>query len=174
MLGSLAVGAVLFAVLALPSIAGAAGAATSYLMANHHQDDGNDLTLSPTSGSMTPDATGAVEWNFVGGVLSGHLEVRNLPASGTHLAYVFWYVNTATGDKAFLGPIIEDGAATILFQIPGNGHGSFTASTYTSGTDAGGPISLAPTGENLVILLVENAINFASPSPVGTSVSATF
>jgi len=173
-LGPLAAGTLLLALVAVPAFASAVGSATSSLVGGHADHDGNELALTPTSGSLTPDAAGTVEWNVVGGVLSGSLNVHNLPAAGSRLAYVFWYVNTSSGDKAFLGPIVADGSGTILFQVSGNGHGTFTATSYTTGPDAGAAIGVAPAGDNLFILLVENAINFSSPSPIGTAVSATF
>ncbi len=133
-----------------------------------------ELKLSPTSGSLTPNASGTAEWSFSNGVLSGRFEVQNLPAQGSQLAYGAWFVNTDTGDKAFLGPLVQLGQQTILFQTNGNGVISFSAGKFTAGPNAGSPIVLASSGHNLFILLVENKIDFANPSPIGSSVSGTF
>ncbi len=132
------------------------------------------VQLSPTSDSLTPNASGTAEWSFSSGVLSGKFEVQNLPAQGTQLAYGAWFVNTATGDKAFLGLLVQDGGHTIFFQAGGNGQISFSAAKFTSGPHAGSPIALASSGHNLFILLVENKVDFSNPSPIGSSVSGTF
>jgi hypothetical protein len=139
-----------------------------------HANSQNELKLSPTSGSLTPGASGTVEFSFSNGVLVGQIEAQSLPAQGSQLAYVAWFVNTDTGDKAFLGPLVQDGGHTILFQTQGNGLVAFSVSKFTSGPDAGSQIMLASSGHNLFIVLVENNINFASPSPIGSAVSATF
>ncbi len=133
-----------------------------------------EVKLNPTSGSLTPNSFGTAEWTFSNGVLSGKFEVENLPAQGSHLAYGAWFVNTDTGDKTFLGLLVQDGGDTILFQTDGNGQVAFTAATFTSGPHAGSPIVLASSGHNLFILLVENKVDFANPSPIGSSVSGTF
>lgn len=164
----------LLVTLAAPSIAAGIQGISPALGSSHSENEPNRLMLSPTATSLTPDASGAVEYAFVHGVLSGSVDVRELPAAGNGSAYILWYVNTATGDKAFLGPLVERGQGTILFHVPGNGAETFTASSFTSGPDAGQPISQAPAGDSLFILLVESAIDFASPHPVGSAVSATF
>ena len=134
----------------------------------------NQLKLSPTAGSLTPNSSGTAQWSFSSGVLSGKWEVQNLPAQGTQLAYGAWFVNTDTGDKAFLGLLVQDGGHTIFFQTAGNGLVAFSAAKVTSGPHAGSPIVLASSGHNLFILLVENKVDFANPSPTGSSVSGTF
>ena len=164
----------LLVALAAPSIAVGVQGMSPAVMASHSDDHANRLALLPTATSLTPDAAGSVEYAFVHGVLSGHVVVRELPAAGNGSAYVLWYVNTATGDKAFLGPLVEGDQATILFHVPGNGAETFTASAFTSGPDTGQPISQAPAGDSLFILLVESAIDFTSPHPVGSAVSGTF
>ncbi len=134
------------------------------------------VKLSPTSGSLTPNASGTAELSFSKGVLSGSFEVESLPAQGPHLAYGAWFVNTVTGDKAFLGLLVaenEDGH-TIFFLKAGDGQVTFSAAEFTTGPHAGSPIVLASSGDNLFILLVENKVDFANPSPVGSSVSGTF
>jgi hypothetical protein len=136
--------------------------------------DSSELKLSPTSGSLTPTASGTIHFSFAGGVLSGSLEAQGLPTQGSTAAYGLWFVNLSTGDKVFLGPLVEDGAHSILFQTSGNGQVSFSATTFTAGPGFGTPITLASAGNNLFILLVENNINFASPSPVGSALSGTF
>ncbi len=83
-------------------------------------------------------------------------------------------MNTATGDKTFLGLLVQDERDTVLFQTDGNGQVAFSAAKFTSGPHAGTPIVLAPSGLNLFILLVENKVDFANPSPIGSSVSGTF
>ncbi len=174
LIGSVAGLVALVATLAVSPVASAGGGFAGFFAGVSHDHGHDDVQLTPTSGTLTPTASGRAEWHFSGGVLSGVLNVHGLPAQGSHLAYVFWYVNTATGDKTFLGPLIEAGAASILFQVAGDGYGAFSASAFTAGPHAGSPIALAPAGQNLLILLVENAITFASPSPIGTSVSGTF
>ncbi len=134
----------------------------------------NTLKLDPTSGSLTPRASGELSFSLSGGVLSGRAETEDLPPLGSHLAYVLWFVNTATNDKAFLGPLIQDDKQTILFQSAGDGAVAFRASEFTAGPHAGSPITFASTGNNLFIVLVENKIDFANPSPTGTALSATF
>lgn len=134
----------------------------------------NQTILSPPAGSLTLGASGTVVWSFSSGVLSGKFEVRNLPAQGSNHAYGAWFVNTATGDKAFLGALVQDGRHTILFQTAGNGKLSFSVTTFTSGPNAGSPIALAPSGQNLFIVLVETNIDFANPAPIGSAVSASF
>ena len=137
----------------------------------------NQLKLSPTAlvpPGLTPNSSGTAQWSFSNGVLSGKWEVQNLPAQGTQLAYGAWFVNTDTGDKAFLGLLVQDGGHTIFFQTAGNGLVAFSAAKFTNGPHAGSPIVLASSGHNLFILLVENNVDFANPSPVGSSVSGTF
>jgi hypothetical protein len=133
----------------------------------------NEVELSLTAGSLTPTASGTAEWSFSGGVLSGKFEVESLPAQGSHLAYGAWFVNTDTGDKAFLGLLVHD-ESTILFQTSGDGQVSFSAAKFTTGPHAGSAITLASAGHNLFILLIENKVDFANPSPIGSSVSGTF
>ncbi len=174
LIGSVAGLVALVATLTVSPVASAAGGFAGFFVGGSHDHGHDDLALTPTSGTLTPTASGRAEWHFSGGVLSGVENVHGLPAQGSHLAYVLWYVNNATGDKTFLGPLVEAGAASILFQFTGDGYGAFTAGAVTAGPNAGSPITLAPPGQNLLILLVENAINFASPSPIGTSVSGTF
>ncbi len=138
------------------------------------QANGNTLELTPTSPSLTPSASGTLSFSFSGGVLSGRAEAEDLPPQGSHLAYGLWFVNTLTGDKAFLGPLIQDGKHTILFQSAGDGVVAFSASEFTVGPNAGSPITPAPTGSNLFILLVESEIDFSNPFPIGAALSATF
>jgi hypothetical protein len=132
------------------------------------------LALSPTNGSLAPNASGTVTWIYGAGHLSGAITVSGLPAQGLDHAYVAWYVNTATGDKAFLGPLIETGEGTVLFETSGSGALAFSVTSWTNGSSTGLPIHLAPVGSNLFVVLVENAINFASPSPIGSAVSVAF
>lgn len=173
LLGSAGFVAALLVALAAPSVAlNISGIGPSFL-GGHPASDHDGLALTPTASSLTPDASGWVEFAFVHGVLSGTVQVRDLPAAGNGSAYVLWYVNTATGDKAFLGPLIENGQATILFHVPGNGQETFTASSFTSGPDAGAPVTPAPAGDGLFILLVETSIDFAGPHPIGSAVSGS-
>ena len=132
------------------------------------------LELAPTSGSLAPSASGEISFSLSGGVLSGRAEAEDFPPLGSHLAYVLWFVDTDTGDKAFLGPLVQDDKNTILFQSAGDGAVAFRASEFTAGPHAGSPITPASTGNSLFIVLVENKIDFANPSPIGTALSATF
>lgn len=172
--GSAGLVASLFVALAAASIAVGVPGISPAPFGAHGGNDHDGLALLPTSTSLTPDAAGSVEFAFVHGVLSGHVDVRNLPAAGNGSVYALWYVNTSSGDKAFLGPLVEDGQGTILFHVPGNGAETFTASAFTTGPDVGMPINPAPTGDSLFILLVETAINFATPHPIGSAISGTF
>jgi hypothetical protein len=149
-------------------------ALTALTLSTVYARSDNEVRLNPTSGSLTPNSSGTVEWSFSNGVLSGKFEVNNLPAQGSHLAYGAWFVNTDTGDKAFLGLLVAEEQTTILFLKNGDGETTFSAAEFTTGSHAGGPITLASNGHNLFILLVENRVDFANPSPVGSSVSGTF
>ncbi len=84
-----------------------------------------NITLQ--SGPFAQDATGHVVFNISNGSLSGHINARNLPAQGPHAFYVLWFVRRDTGDKAFLGPIINKREQSIFFTTAGQGSMSFNA-----------------------------------------------
>lgn len=132
------------------------------------------VALAPTTSSLAPGSMGCVNYALVHGVLSGHVAVHSLPAAGNGTAYVLWFVNTSSGDKAFLGPLVEMDQGTVLFHVGGDGYEQFVASAWTAGPDAGMPVTMAPSGSNLFVVLAETAINFATPNPVGSVVSGSF
>ena len=150
-----------------------ASAHSSLTLTTRDSED-SSLTLTPPPGSLTPSASGKLQFSFSEGVLSGRVIAKELPAQGTKAAYGLWFVNTETGDKAFLGALIQTGEHTILFQTGGKGTASFSASTFTTGPHAGESITFASSGHNLFIVLVENSINFVSPSPLGPAISVNF
>ena len=106
-----------------------------------------------------------MEFRVRNGVLSGHFEGKNLPAQGFHAFYVLWFVRTDTGDKAFLGPIVNHDS--ILFLTKGELR--FSASAFTDGPAKGLGISLGATGDNLFVLIAENRIDTFVPFPVSVS-----
>jgi len=136
------------------------------------------VKLSPGAGA--PSATGEARIRFDGTVLEGSVRVEDLPsqafASGRF--YGTWFVRTDTGDKAFLGALIQD--SSIFFSTTRERHTRFAATKFTTGPKAGAPMSLGAKGTNLIILLIENNINGLTPSPVGpvpgtgVAVSGTF
>lgn len=134
--------------------------------------EGVRVKLSPGAGA--PSATGEARIQLDGNVLKGSVRVEDLPsqAFGSGRFYGTWFVRTDTGDKAFLGAVIQD--SSIIFSSPGDGHVRFAATKFTTGPNAFAPISLGNNGTNLIILLIENNINGLTPSPVGVAVSGTF
>jgi hypothetical protein len=123
------------------------------------------VELSPGAGA--PDASGEARIQLEGSVLVGSAEVEDLPsqAFGSGRFYGVWFVRTDTGDKSFLGALVQH--SSIIFSSGGDGHLTFAATKFTTGPDAGAPITLGAGGINLVIVLVENTINGLTPSPVG-------
>jgi hypothetical protein len=136
------------------------------------------VVLSPGAG--VPTASGKAELQLEATVLEGSATVEDLPSQpfGSGHFYGVWFVRTDTGDKAFLGALIEH--SSIIFSQPGDGKLRFAATKFTTGPDAGSPIHLGSTGHNLIIVLIENSINGKTPSPVGpvpgsgVAVSGTF
>ncbi len=132
------------------------------------------------SGAGAPGASGSAQVELDDGVLQGSVKVRDLPAQkfGTGRFYGVWFVRTDTGDKAFLGALVQDGS--IIFSEPGDGRSTFAGTKFTTGPDAGARIQLGAKGTNLIIVLIENNINGLTPSPVGpvpgagVAVSGTF
>src|SRR5881397_3599233 len=123
---------------------------------------GREVDLQP--GPFAPQAHGELEFKVTGGVLSGEIEAKNLPAQGSHAFYVLWFVRMDTGDKAFLGPLVH--RDSILFLSPGDAEMKFRAGAFTSGPNAGTPISLGARGTNFFVLIAENQIDTFSPFPV--------
>src|SRR5215510_6731244 len=115
-------------------------------------------------GPFAPSASGRIAFIVQGGVLSGHIEAKSLPAQGSHAFYVLWFVRTDTNDKAFLGPIVGD--ESILFMAKGDGEMSFTASEFTDGPNKGSPISLGTPGDNFFVVIAEDHIDTFMPFPV--------
>ena len=123
--------------------------------------------LSLSSGAGAPDATGMIDLRFAGSVLQGVAQGKALPAQpfGSGRFYGVWFVRTDTGDKAFLGALIA--GDSIILSDGGEGVVQFAATHFTTGPDAGSPITFGPAGTNLVVILIENNINGLTPSPVG-------
>ena len=125
----------------------------------------NHVNLS--AGGGAPAASGIATIEFVGTVMEGKVEVKNLPSQpfGSGRFYGVWFVRTDTGDKAFLGALISD--KSIILSNGGKGQMEFSATHFTTGPGAGSPITLGSGGTNLIIVLIENIINGLTPSPVG-------
>ena len=113
-------------------------------------------------GPFAPGARGEVEFRVESGELSGKIEAQNLPAQGAHAFYVLWFVRKDTGDKAFLGPIVNHDS--ILFLTKGELR--FSAPAFTDGLHKGSGISLGASGSNLFVLIAENKIDTFMPFPV--------
>ncbi len=123
-----------------------------------------NLQLQP--GPFAPNSSGRIIFRIEDGVLLGRIRVQDLPAQGSHAFYVLWFVRTDTGDKAFLGPIVDRQDNSILFIVTADGLMTFKASAYTAGPDAGSSISLGAPGKNFFVLIAENQIDTFSPHPV--------
>ncbi len=123
-----------------------------------------NITLQ--SGPFAPDASGHVVFSISDGTLSGHVNAQSLPAQGPHAFYVLWFVRKDTGDKAFLGPIINHREQSIFFTTAGEGSMSFNAPAFTTGPGAGSSISLGAQGTNFLVLIAENQIDTLVPHPV--------
>ena len=123
---------------------------------------GREIDMQP--GPFAPHARGELEFRVADGVLSGRVEAEKLPAQGPHAFYVLWFVRMDTGDKAFLGPVVHKDS--ILFLTPGDAEMKFRAGAFTSGPNAGTPISLGARGTNFFVLIAENQIDTFSPFPV--------
>ena len=126
---------------------------------------GNQVGLSPGAGA--PSASGKADVKLKEGVLEGSVRVQHLPSLPYSSGRFFgaWFVRTDTGDKAFLGALIEDDS--IIFSSPGDGNLKFTATKFTTGPDAGSRITLGPAGSGEIVVLIENNVNGLTPSPVG-------
>ncbi len=124
--------------------------------------------LSLSSGAGAPDASGMIDLRFDGSVLQGVAQGKALPAQpfGSGRFYGVWFVRTDTaGDKAFLGALIANNS--IILSDGGEGDVKFAATHFTTGSDAGSPITFGSAGTNRVVVLIENNINGLTPSPVG-------
>lgn len=123
---------------------------------------GTNIMLQP--GPFAPDSTGHIQFNVKTGVLSGNLRAEDLPALGVHAFYVLWFVRTDSGDKAFLGPVINEDS--IFFTTSGDGKLRFAAPTFTDGPGKGSSISLGASGSNFYVLIAEDTIDTFMPHPV--------
>lgn len=125
--------------------------------------------LSLSSDAGAPDASGFAEIRFDQTVMEGSVHVRNLPSQpfGSGRFYGVWFVRTDTGDKAFLGALVDVNSQSIIFSTGGAGKTEFSATHFTTGPNAGSPITLGPAGSNVIVVLIENVINGLTPSPVG-------
>jgi hypothetical protein len=123
------------------------------------------LSLSPGAGA--PEASGMIDLRFTGIVLQGVAQGKDLPAQpfGSGRFYGVWFVRTDTGSKAFLGALIAGNS--IILSGGGEGTMQFAATHFTTGPDAGSPITFGSAGTNRVVVLIENNINGLTPSPVG-------
>ena len=156
----------------------AAVAAVAVLSSGSALAASTHITLA--SGAGAPSASGSAQVELDEGVLQGSVKVRHLPAQefGSGVFYGVWFVRTDTGDKAFLGALVQDDS--IIFSEAGDGQTRFAGTKFTTGPDAGSPIRLGANGTNLLIVLIENNINGLTPSPVGpvpgtgVAVSGTF
>ena len=88
------------------------------------------------SGAGAPSATGSAQVELDEGVLQGSVKVRHLPAQefGSGRFYGVWFVRTDTGDKAFLGALVQHNS--IIFSEGGEGRTSFAGTKFTTGPDA--------------------------------------
>lgn len=120
-----------------------------------------------SAGTGAPGASGEVKLGFVGTVMVGKVEVKHLPPQpfGSGQFYGVWFVRTDTGDKAFLGALVND--KSIIFSSGGKGAMKFSATHFTTGPNAGSLLTLGAAGDNLIVVLIESIINGLTPSPVG-------
>lgn len=139
-----------------------------------------DKEVRLTAGAGAPHASGVAQVELEASILDGSIRVKDVPAQpfGSGRFYGAWFVRTDTGDKAFLGTIIEDDS--IIFSHAGDGSVKFAATQFTTGPHAGSHVTLGSAGSNLIIVLIENNVNGLTPSPVGpvpgtgAAVSGTF
>ncbi len=125
---------------------------------------GTRITLHP--GPFAPNSTGHLTLTISQGVLSGRASAEDLPAQGPHAFYVLWFVRTDTGNKVFLGPIIDQETQSILFMSEADGRMGFNAPAYTTGPNEGSSVSLGAPGNNFLVLIAENQIDTSVPHPV--------
>ncbi len=149
----------------------------SALRSQGHFSSVNEREVELQPAPFAPNASGKVAFAVRDGVLSGQIEAEELPAQGAHAFYVFWFVRTDTGDKAFLGPVVHEGS--ILFLTGGEAEMRFKASAFTDGPHKGSAISLGSPGNNFFVLIAENKIDTfmpfpVSPPPSSFALSATF
>ncbi|SRR6266851_3663829 len=123
------------------------------------------VALLPGAGA--PNASGTAKIGFDGTVMVGNVEVENLPSQpfGSGHFYGVWFVRTDTQDKAFLGALINH--KSIILASGGKGDMEFSATHFTTGPNAGSPITFGTSGNNLIVVLIENTINGLTPSPIG-------
>ena len=125
------------------------------------------IHVNLSAGAGAPGASGEIKIGFVDTVMVGKVGVRDLPPQpfGSGRFYGVWFVRTDTGDKAFLGALVND--KTIIFSSGGKGAMEFSATHFTTGPNAGSLITLGAVGDNLIVVLIESVINGLTPSPVG-------
>lgn len=123
------------------------------------------VDLFPGPGAT--DASGSAKIGFDGTVMVGKVETKNLPPQpfGSGHFYGVWFVRADTGDKAFLGALIN--GKSIILSTGGTGRMEFSATQFTAGSNAGLPITLGSVGNNQIVVLIEDNINGLTPSPVG-------
>jgi hypothetical protein len=137
---------------------------SSALRSQGHSSSVNERQVELQPGAFALNASGEVAFVVRDGVLSGQIEAEDLPAQGAHAFYVFWFVRTDTGDKAFLGPVVHEDS--ILFLTGGGAEMMFKASAFTDGPHKGSAISLGSPGNNFFVLIAENKIDTFMPFPV--------
>jgi hypothetical protein len=111
------------------------------------------------------------------GAVSGAIRAHNLPLLGTGQFFVAWYTNTENGNAAFLGALTHH--STILFDEDGlEGGLTFDAPAYTvhlpfpmTESLVGQPVEAAAPGNNLIVVLIETAINGRTPFPINPPVA---
>ncbi len=129
--------------------------------------DAHESRVDLAAGDGAPEASGRASVTFAGGILEGAARVTNLPPQpfGSGRFYGVWFVRSDTGDKAFLGALLND--RCIILAAGGDGQTRFSATHFTTGPNAGAPISAGPAGSNVIVVLIENNINGLTPSPAG-------
>src|SRR5438046_8788252 len=71
------------------------------------------------AGPFAPGASGEITFLMEGGVLSGALKARALPAQGVHGFYIPWFVRTDRRAQAFLGPVVRENSTRFLTAATG-------------------------------------------------------
>lgn len=124
------------------------------------------MNLNLTAGAGAPGASGNVTFGIIDGNVVGRITVRNLPAQpfGSGRFYGLWYVRN-DNSKSFFGALVK--RESIIFSTGGSGVMRFSATRFTTGPAVGSPITFGPAGTNTLVVLIENALNGLTPSPVG-------
>lgn len=130
------------------------------------------VDLLPLAGA--PNASGEASLKFEGGIATGTVKARGLPAQafGSARFYGIWLVRTDLDSRAFVGALVS--RRSIILDRGGKGEAEFRATHYTDGPRAGQPIMLGPRGTNVLVVLIENNINGLNPSPVAPAIGGTF